>query len=134
MKNLHHYTDEAISAVFEKHGAFFAFSDKQYRTQAKEGIVYVSMGAGLCCPMESAKAIGPELTKAREEGLKKQVEENSAKDIISHAFFNHECGYTGDTEPAMDDLYQYQIKWPEIFTQELIDKVFGECFIWAYQD
>jgi hypothetical protein len=42
---------------FSDYGAFFAFGDKQFNEQKKEGVKYVSMGAGLICPKSEASTI-----------------------------------------------------------------------------
>ena len=55
MKYLINYIEEAQTKAFEKAGAFFAFSDKQFEEQKKEGVRYSYMGAGLICPKENQK-------------------------------------------------------------------------------
>jgi len=59
MKNYN--VDNFITEAMERHGAFFAFSDEQFKQQKKEGINYSSMGVGLICPTENADALAIEL-------------------------------------------------------------------------
>ena len=53
MKTLNDYTDKAISAVLEKHGAFFAFSKTQFEEKQVEGVKYVTDVSGMVCPKEN---------------------------------------------------------------------------------
>ena len=45
MKYLNDYIDDEMSKTFKKYGVFFAFSNKQYKEQAKEDIKYISYEA-----------------------------------------------------------------------------------------
>ena len=47
-------TTDYLTPILEANGAFFAFSQSQFDEQKKEGVIYVSMGAGLICPKENA--------------------------------------------------------------------------------
>jgi hypothetical protein len=52
MKYLSNYVEAAQTKLFNETGTFFAFSNKQYDDQAKAGIEYASLGAGIICPKE----------------------------------------------------------------------------------
>lgn len=45
MKYLSHYIQDAQTALFNKTGAFFAFSQEQFNDAKKDGITYVALGA-----------------------------------------------------------------------------------------
>ena len=48
-------TTDYLTPILEANGAFFAFSQSQFDEQKKEGVIYVSMGAGLICPKAKAE-------------------------------------------------------------------------------
>lgn len=55
-------TDDAQSKVFDKYGAFFAFSNEKFNEQKREGVTYASMGnSGLIAPKGTGKQIIKEL-------------------------------------------------------------------------
>lgn len=54
MKSL---SEEAMTALLKENGAFFAFSDKQFNEQKKEGVQYVNVFAGLVCPKDRVDVV-----------------------------------------------------------------------------
>ena len=54
MKYLSDYMNEKQTALFNRTNSFFAFGDKQFQEQRKEGVKYASLGNGLICPVEYA--------------------------------------------------------------------------------
>ena len=71
-------TTDYLTPILEANGAFFAFSQSQFDEQKKEGVIYVSMGAGLICPKENA-----------ENALKRYIEiapKEFTKVLISETF------------------------------------------------
>lgn len=54
---------ERFAALLKECGAFFAFNNDQLHEQAKEGVDYVSMGAGLIAPREHVETITKELRR-----------------------------------------------------------------------
>ncbi len=99
MKYLKDYTDQAITELFEKHGAFFAFSDKQLDEAKNKDLprsAYVSMGAGLIAPKSEAKELASWIDKVTTKRIALDLEENGKEAIILRELHNHECFYTGD--------------------------------------
>ncbi|WP_418181308.1 hypothetical protein ACNSOL_12435 (plasmid) [Aliarcobacter lanthieri] len=120
MKTLNDYTSEAISAVMEKYGAFFAFSKKQFEEKQVEGVKYVIDGSGMAAPKENYKTLVKEMNEIYSEGVKQDIAENGLNAIIKRELANYECYYTGDIEDAVEALEDYGI------THEQVLKVFQE--------
>jgi hypothetical protein len=119
MKYLINYVEDKQTEAFTKYGAFFAFSNKQFDEQKKEGIKYVSIPGGLICPKENALALIRELNTIQDQGIKEDIEENGKEGIIKRELDNHEAYYTGDIEGTVDALTAYKN-----ITLEDIQKVF----------
>jgi hypothetical protein len=68
MKTLNNYTEQPIAEAMTKAGAFFAFGNKQFDEQKKEGIKYISMGMGLICPKENADQLAKDMDEAIKKG------------------------------------------------------------------
>ena len=117
MKYLTNYVEEGQTRAFEKAGSFFAFSDKRFNEQKKEGVKYSHVGAGLICPKENVKSLMDELDKVGEAGIKQDIEENGLKAIIHRELGNHEYSYTYELEPTIMALQGYPIT-PELIKKE----------------
>ena len=85
-----------MSKTFEKHGAFFAFNDKQLDEEKRDGVKYMSLGGGMICPEINAKQLTDDLDEVIKAGIKQDIEENGEKRIIVRELANHEANYTGD--------------------------------------
>jgi len=109
MKYLSHYLEAAQTAAFKKHGAFFAFSNKQFDEKKKAGVTYVRMGAGLLCPKDNAAKLDAKLDAVYKEGVAADVAENGIDAIISRELANHECYYSGDWTDAAEALDAYGV-------------------------
>ncbi len=116
MKTLNDYTDKAISAVLEKHGAYFAFSKKQFEEKQVEGVKYVTDGSGMVCPKENYEQLVKEMLEIYEEGVKQDIAENGLTAIIKRELANYECYYTNDIEDAVDALESYGITHEQVLT------------------
>ncbi len=110
-----------LSAAFDSNGAFFAFGTDQFNEQKKEGVIYVNLSAGLVCPKENAKQLLEQIKKIRKEGIAEDAEKNGLRRIIKRELANYECYYTGDCEPCIDALVDY-----DGITPELIYQVYNE--------
>ena len=121
-------TTDYLTPILEANGAFFAFSQSQFYEQKKEGVIYVSMGAGLICPKENADKLHEEVKRNSKKAIKAEIKKKGAKAIIRHAYFNHECQITMSTENAENALKRYIEIAPNEFTKELISETFKECF------
>jgi len=114
MKNLSDYTDEAISEIMNRHGAFFAFSDRQFVEAKKPGVVYVSCGQGLICPKAAAVDLTKEIIAAGEAGVAADLAENGIDAIIRRELINYESYYTGDISDTVSALARYGISEEQI--------------------
>jgi len=116
MKYLINYIEEAQTKAFEKAGAFFAFSDKQFEEQKKEGVKYSHIGAGLICPKENCKSLVKALGVIHKAGMEQDLKENTKEGVIKRELANHEAYYTGSIESTFDALEPYGITAEEILT------------------
>ena len=114
MKYLTHYIEDANSAAFRKHGAFFCFDDKDFKERKEEGKVYVNLRHGLLCPKESAAELMMDLSKNYKEGVKKDLEENGKEAIIRRELSNHEAYYSWDYDKVAEGLKDYGITLDEV--------------------
>jgi len=120
MKHLSDYIEQATSSLLKQTGAFFAFSNKQFDEEKKEGVKYVNMGAGLICPKENIEQFLNCHASIIETGMNLDLNENGKEGVIKRELANHECYYTGDIEPCVKCLISY----PNI-TSEDIRKIFN---------
>lgn len=120
MRTLNDITNKAITALHEKHGAFYAFSNKQFDESKKEGVTYASLGMGLICPKENCKTFIEELNAIYENGMKQDIEENGKESIILRELYNHEAFYTWEIEDTVESLKGYG------FTIEDVQEVFNK--------
>jgi len=128
-----HYLRDAQSKAFADNGAFFAFSDKQFNEKKVEGVEYVDMGAGLICPKANAPTMRAQLDEAVKNAVELDVAENGMEAIVKREYFNYESQITMDTSNAMGSLYAHKEKYPDLFTDEAIEKVFADCFAYALE-
>lgn len=113
MNYLNDYTEAAQTAAMEKAQAFFAFSPKQLN----EGLTkfsltksdVCSMGGGLIAAKDKADQLFKDLETAYHDGIAADIAENGKPAIIIRELYNHECFYTGDIEPCVDKLKDYDI-------------------------
>lgn len=122
MKYLSHYTENAQTELFDKTGAFFAFSEKQFKEAMTEGVKYVSCGAGLICPKQHVDELASGLSNINTKGIEADLAENGKKAIIHRELANHECQISMDISDAVDKLADYpiteeevQAEWSEYF-------------------
>ena len=114
MKYLSDYTQEHLTKVFEKHGAFFAFSKSQFDEKKVEGVKYVSDGTGMIAPKENYEKLSEEIEEIHRNGIKQDIEENGIESIIKRELSNYECNYTGEIEDAVDALEDYGITYEQV--------------------
>ena len=122
MKYLSDYTEKATTKLFNKHHAFFAFSDKQFEEGAKKEFKpYVHLFGGLIAPKATADQLCKDLKNITKEGIKQDIKENGIENIIKRELSNHEAYYTGEIEQTVDGLAGYSItneKIMEVFTRQ----------------
>jgi hypothetical protein len=123
-----HYLRDAQSKALKDNGAFFAFGDKQFNEQKVEGVEYVDMGGGLICPKANAATLRSQLDAATTMAVETDVAGNGMEAIVRREYFNHESHISMDTSNAMGALYAHKNRYPRIFTDEAIEKVFSKCW------
>lgn len=128
MNYFSHYVEKAQSDLFASTGAFWAFGDKQFDEQKKEGVKYVSLGAGCICPKDQVNALLDGLESITAAGVKADVEENGAVAIMRREYFNHECQLSMDSSSAVAALSGHIKQFPDLFTEEAMRAVFSNCF------
>ena len=116
MKTLNDYTSDKISAALDKHGAFFAFSKKQFEEKQVEGVKYVSDGSGMVCPKDNYNQLIKEMNEIYDEGVKQDIAENGLDNIIKRELANYECDYTGNIEDAVEALEDYGVTHEQVLT------------------
>lgn len=100
---------------FAKYGAFFAFSQKQFDEQQKEGTTYVDMGlGGLICPKENAQKMMSDLSEFSIKERDRELKERGREGTILYHLWNYECGYSGDLTQAIETLEAYGIPEEEV--------------------
>jgi hypothetical protein len=114
MKYLSDYTEEEITKAMRKAGAFWAFSDKQFNEQKREGVEYSHISCGLICPKGKGKELIEDLDRAIGNGRKQDIEENGIEKIIRRELANHEATYTGDITSTEQALKGYNIPKEDI--------------------
>ena len=123
MKYLSSYTENLQTELFNKTGAFFAFSKKQFEDKKVEGVKYSSLGAGFICPIDNVNALTDGLESIHTNGIALDIAENGLKDIIHRELANHEAQITCDISDTVEALEDYpgitretiQAEWKEYF-------------------
>ena len=125
MKYLSDYTEEKTTKILNDNGAFFAFSNKQFKERKKEGVLYSRLYGGLIAPKENVKKIFIELDKINKEGIKQDMKDNTKKRIMWREFANFECQFEMNPERALESLEDYPITKKEI--QREFKKYYNYC-------
>jgi len=114
MKYLSDYVNDKTSEVLNRMGAFWAFSDKQFKEQKKEGIKYIDLGAGMVCDEKNAEQLVNEMEKVVKDGIAQDISDNGTQGIIIRELANHEAYYTGTIEQTAKALDGYNIDIEDI--------------------
>ena len=114
MKYLSNYIEDKQTALFDRLGIFFAFSNKQFDEGKKEGVKYSSLGSGIICPVGKSEEFYDCLDKIVKAGIHQDICENGSENIIKRELSNHECYYTGDVSDCVDKLVDYGITKDQI--------------------
>lgn len=128
METTRDYTNQLIDELFELHGAFFAIGDKQIKEQADPAIKYVSLGSGIICPKDNAQALAKGMKNINKLTVIRDLWLNSPEFIIEREFYNYETQIAMDTADLIESLSDYKKYYPELFTDEIINKTVKECF------
>ena len=113
----HFNYNQALSAIHQKHGAFFALSSEQFKEQKKEGVQYASMGCGLICPKENCDTLYKEMEALFSQKIQWELEHNTKKEIIWYELGNHECQISGGIESIVGLMESYGITRDEILAE-----------------
>jgi len=105
----HKEFDKKQSAIFNKYGAFFAFSNKQFDEQKKEGVKYASMYAGLIAPKENAESLHEALSSLAHNHAIDELAEYGAEKIIMYELSNHEAQISGCIDDTVGAVEIYGI-------------------------
>jgi hypothetical protein len=115
MNYLTDYTNKKQTELFNKTGAFFAFSDKQFYEQKQAGVKYKSLGFGLICPADKCKEVLDSLEQITKDGIALDLKDNGKEKIIKRELYNYEAFYTGNIEEVADTLQGYGITRAEVW-------------------
>lgn len=121
MKYLSDYVKDNQTALFERTGCFFAFSEKQFEESKKDNVKYTSLGSGMIVPVDNVKELISGLERIRIEGMLQDVAENGKNNIIERELCNYECFYTYELDDCIEALngYGYSKKCIENIFQSL---------------
>ena len=122
MKYLSDYMEEKQTALFNRTGTFFAFSQKQFEEGRKEDIKYVNLGQGMLSPVENYIEVIEALKKIYKDAIKQDLKENGKDKIILRELENHEAFYVGNIEDTIHKLEDYPI------TKNQIKKIYQKNY------
>lgn len=114
------YSQELITEVINKHGAFFAFNNEQFNEAKKEGVKYISCGSGLIVPKENKSQFDIDFAEACKKGDEMRLKKEGIDNIIEYELRNHESYYTGDIEDALEALESFNV------TRSQVQKVYAK--------
>jgi len=117
MNYLSNYTDEKMTALFNRTGTFFAFSNKQFDEAKTDDVKYTSCGAGMICPTDNVDTLMTGLETIHSAGIAADMAENGAKAIIHRELANHEAQICGSIESTLDALAGYPITREDVQAQ-----------------
>lgn len=103
-----------MTEILAHHGAFFAFSNRQYDEHAEPGVEYTGLFSGLICPKDQAPSLIANLDLLHQEKIAWELENNSKKDIIWYQLANHECQIVGSYSEVIELLEPYGITVDDI--------------------
>lgn len=116
MKTIDDYTQDAISDLYKRTGAFWAFSQKQFNEQKQEGVKYAQLPSGCFVPKDSVKNFLREQRQIIMRGIEWDLAENGMIAIVKRELANHEYSYTGDPSDTIDALDWYGITADEVIS------------------
>jgi hypothetical protein len=121
------HVDEAI----KKHEAFFAFNQSQYAEQAKEGVKYISLGAGLIAPKDTHQELIKDLNNASVQTVLDDKAANTNKELIHRELANHEAQITGCIDSTVEALkaedFITLLRECQLFSEHQIDDIAVDC-------
>ncbi len=124
IKEIRKVQSDKMSALFEKLGIFFAFSDEQFEVKRKEGVTYVHYYAGMLIPKENVALWVKESDRVSRETGEMLREHIPMDKYILHEMLDHEVFYTGSPSEILDNV---QSCYPECSLED-INKVYRENY------
>lgn len=115
--------DNKFSSILDEVGGFFAFSDRQFKEKAKQGVKYCNAQAGLILPKDNVNLFLKRLDEMDEfrKSLYAQVDRRV---LIEYELANYESYYTGDISQAFEVLQEIL----DNLTRYEVAKIFRENF------
>lgn len=102
------------TALFEKTGAFFAFSKRQFEEKYVKGQAYVSFDGGMFCRAECETKLADGLEAIYKESIQKDIKLHGADQVIERELYNHEAFYTGCIQSTVEALEDYPFDLKQI--------------------
>ena len=126
MKYLQNYSEEKINKTIKNNGGFFAFNNKQFNENKKEGIIYCRLYSGLIVPKNKAKQIISQLDKISKKAIEQDIKENGMKKIVFRDCENLELqfSFSGISE-IIDYLKDYNFNKNDI--EKYYNKYINYC-------
>tara|TARA_R110002012_G_scaffold318071_1_gene535585 strand:+ start:40 stop:426 length:387 start_codon:yes stop_codon:yes gene_type:complete len=114
MKYLSDYMEEKQTALFNKTGTIFAFSDKQFEEQKVKGKQYSRLSQGMVTEKGNEIEVIEGLDKIYRDSIKQDMKENGKDKVILRELLNHEAFYVGNIEETIHKLEDYPITEDDI--------------------
>ena len=114
MKYLSDYMEEKQTALFNKTGTIFAFSDKQFEEQKVKGKQYSRLAQGMVTEKGNEIEVIEGLDKIYRDSIKQDIKENGKDKVILRELLNHEAFYVGNIEETIHKLEDYPITEDDI--------------------
>ena len=106
--------DARIGEILNRHGAFFAFSQRQFEEQQVKGVKYTNCGGGMACPEGAVDQLSVEIEAAIDAYRAADLAENGKTEIIWRELANHEAQLTHDIQDTVAALQGYGITREEV--------------------
>jgi hypothetical protein len=123
MKYLSDYMEGKQTALFNRTGTIFAFSQKQFEEGRKDNVKYVNLGQGMLTEKPFVEEVINGLDKIYKDAIKQDLKENGKDKIILRELENHEAFYVGDIEDTIHKLEDYPI------TKNQIKKIYQKNYV-----
>ncbi len=114
MKCLSDYMEEKQTALFNKTGTIFAFSQKQFEERKVKGKKYSVIGQGMATEKGNEIEVIEGLDKIYKDSIKQDMKENGKDKVILRELLNHEAFYVGNIEDTIYKLEDYPITEDDI--------------------
>tara|TARA_Y100001963_G_C6647592_1_gene384093 strand:+ start:412 stop:810 length:399 start_codon:yes stop_codon:yes gene_type:complete len=126
LKLLKYYTQDKIDKTIKNNGGFFAFNNKQFNENKKEGVIYCSLYGGLIVPKNKADYILKQIDLISKKAIKQDIKENGIKNIIFRDCSNLELQFSyNGIEEIIDYLKDYNFNKKDI--EKYYNKYIKHC-------